>query len=205
MFPFLCSGGGVSPSLTLVSTTVKTDNPTLADSDIDWIYYKAASLERKSGGGSLWSDISYINTQFQGTNGAGNTRQFNWTNGTPTATGTNVTGNRYERSFNAIDTSGEVITCSVDNVLKTYKLHVGYYANTSVAQGTIELEVELSDASATPISSFPTLTIAADTELEFVITAASATNGQTITFRWRNNTTASSVSRYVTFRAAEKY
>lgn len=188
--------------LTLVSTTVVTSNVTFSDSG-DWIYYKAASLERRSGGGSLFSDISYINTQFQGTNGAGNTRQFNWSNGTPTATGVNVTGNRYERSFATTDTSGEVITCRVDSGVRTYKIHVGYYVDGAAGQGASELEVELSDASASPISSFPTLTIGADTELEFVIDAASATDNQTITFRWRNNTTVSNVSRYVTIRAAE--
>jgi hypothetical protein len=141
-------------SLTLVSwaqstTTVALDTVNSGSAPDDWAEYTTSltPTNRRSGGGSTITAALYL--------GAGalsnvtDARSVSWTNGTPTASGTNAT-TVFNSNFAA--NNGITFTLPADTSTRTVWLYIGPY-NTS----QMSITASLSDSSATAINDTTTL------------------------------------------------
>ncbi len=162
----------------------------------DWAHWgqpSATSFNHKSGVTQQignYTRIGSVGVQQYG----GNTTLFNWTGGTPTATGTNVDAGLWVTGVG----NGYQVTVPADTTARTLKMYVGLWA----AGG--RFEASLSDGSA-PVYVDTSLVNASDTSNRvYTLSYQAASAGQTLTVRWTLNQALGAFSQYsnVTLQAA---
>ena len=189
----------VAPQLSgSVTTFTATQNINLTSLGTrDWAAFgyntNNASVERKSGGGSLISGLTQIGaiTLSQVNNAANRCWLSSWTDG---ATHPSVTNEGYVVYVTVTGGQGPgpgySFTVPADTTLRTLTVYVSVSNNTlSTTQG--KLVATLSDASAGPYTDTSVGTISSDSNSKlgvYTITYEAASNGQTLTVAWTNNT-----------------
>jgi hypothetical protein len=132
----LLSAGGGGGSLTGSGTSVTTAANLTAEGSADWVHWGDSSLNRKAGVTPQISNYSIV--------GSGGVQSYNndpraitWTDGTPTATGTNNNGNYISSPGN-----GFSFTAPAGTTTHTLIVHVGGWYSGG------KLTAHLSDGSA---------------------------------------------------------
>jgi len=151
----------------------------------DWIHWgqtNSTTVNRKSGGGSQFSNLTLINNV---TNSAkarltDSASKLSWTDGTPTPSVTNIPNGVYINNFDGPGRGFE-FTAPADLLERILKVYLGEYN----ATGTIQ--AFLSDASAPMYTD--TLTGVADSTVQGVYTLhyTAASAGQNLTVRWKES------------------
>jgi Bacterial Ig-like domain (group 1) len=162
------SGGG---TLTGSGTSATTAVSLTAEGSADWVHWGDASLNRKAGVTPQITTYSVIGgggTQIY-TNDA---RTLSWSDGTPTATGSNTNG---------LYTSGTGIgfsfTAPADTTTRVLTVHVGGYS------GSGTLTAHLSDRSA-PNYVDNTTVVSGLYDRNYTLTYSAASAGQTLSVSW---------------------
>ena len=162
------TGGG---ALTGSGTSASTASSLTTEGPADWVHWGDASLNRKAGVTAQISTYSVVGSG--GVHSYGNDpRALSWSDGTPTATGSNSNGLYISGAKN-----GFSFTAPADTTTRVLTVHVGGW-NSS---GT--LTAHLSDGSA---ADFVDSTTAASGQYDrnYTLTYNAASAGQTLTISW---------------------
>ena len=172
------TGGG---ALSGVGTSATTTANLTTEGPADWVHWGDASLTRKSGVSPQISTYSIV--------GAGSVlsytndpRALSWTDGTPTASGTNNNG-LYINSLQ----NGYSFTAPAGAGSQVLTIHVGGWAS----GGT--MRAHLSDASATDYVD-TTTTASGQYDRNYTLTYNAASAGQTLTITWVMNSGTGNVT-----------
>ncbi len=149
-----------------------------AEGSLDWEHWGDGTLNRKAGVTALLSTYTVLN----GTTGNYNNdpRPVSWTDGTPTASGTNNTNGVYTGQ-------GFSFTAPAYTTTRTLMVHVGGWMSAGM------LTAHLSDGSA---PDYVDTTVAASGQFDrnYTLTYSAATAGATLTVTWRYTSGAGNIT-----------
>jgi Bacterial Ig-like domain (group 1) len=164
------TSGSLQGASSILATAVNLTN----EGSTDWVHWGDASLNRKTG---VVAPLSLSSYTVVGTGGILNygddPRPINWTDGTPTVSGTSNTDGIYINSVG----QGFSFTAPADTPLRTLVVHVGGYNS----GGT--LTAHLSDGSATDYVDVST-SVAGQYDRNYFLTYNAGSAGQTLTVTW---------------------
>jgi hypothetical protein len=196
----LAGGGTLSGSVVLFTTGQAINLTTLGTSDWAAFGYNvnAASIERKSTGGSQISALSQVGAvALLNYNAASGGFASTWTDGSPDAS---VTGEGY-LVYSQSSTSGPGMSFTVpaDTTTRTLKIYVGTSVGGSAAFSNGKLTASLSDGAAIPYTDTSVSGGVNNGLATYTIVYKAASAAQTLTIQWLNNT---SIGQNVTIFAA---
>lgn len=171
--------------------------------DDDWrVFDSLTTTQQKSGGTGAISDFSYAGgtgtDAFNG--GATFGRVISWTDGTPTASGSNSAGIR-QNTNTTTDNRGFSFTVSgVGTGEQTLRVIVGRYSNAASADA-FKITASISDGS-TGNQTSTLIGKTSDEDGYYDITMSAASAGQTVTVTWQSNTLAVNTFRACNLRGA---
>ncbi len=164
------SRGGGSGALTGAGTSATTTANLTAEGPTDWVHW-GASLNRKAG---VTAQISSYLVVGSGAlhSYSNDLRALSWTDGTPTAAGTDKNGLFINASGNGLS-----FTAPADTTTRVLTVHVGGWNS----GGT--LTARLSDGSAPAFVDSTTL-VSGQYDRNYTLTYSAASAGQTVTISW---------------------
>ncbi len=172
---------GGSGALTGAANSAATTANLTNEGALDWVHWGRASLTRKKGVTPQISSYSVIGTASVQTYN-NDPRALSWTDGTPTATGSDHDG-VYINSL----PNGFSFTAPADLTTRVLTVHVGGY----FSGGT--LTAHLSDGSATDFVD-ATTSVNSAYDRNYTLTYSAASAGQTLTVSWVNSSGSGNVT-----------
>ncbi|HEX6125576.1 MAG TPA: hypothetical protein VFZ23_09425, partial [Pyrinomonadaceae bacterium] len=166
-----------------------------AEGTTDWAHWglSGTSFNHKAGVASQISNFAQVGNR-QAQQFGNNTTLYSWTDGTPTASASNVSTGLSMRGLN----NGYQVTVAADTLSRTLKMYVGLWA----AGG--RFEASLSDGSAPVYIDTTPVNPTATTNLVYTLNYQAASAGQTLTVTWTANQVFNNKSN-VTLQAATLY
>jgi hypothetical protein len=137
------AGGGVAGSISAITITTPSGEDLTAAGYLDWISISSASSDRKNGANLILGSPTLTNASHPGTGVS--TVTNSWTDGTPTASGSNSECGRWDMTSTLSDTNVDWTGPAGTGSKKFGVIAGGYFdANDS----TMNIRFSLSDASA---------------------------------------------------------